>query len=238
MAHRLEGQSLYVMDVCPEIPRRPDRCSADRGAGGLLIRLARHGESSWNVAGRIQGQSDDPVLTPRGHDQARLLARQVAGRRVRRILSSDLRRATQTAELISRATGVPVVTDRRLRERAMGVLEGAPRHLATPALCGLSAGRVHAASARPPGGESLRDLHARAAAFLADRVAGDMADGVADGDTVIVAHGGTIRMLAAILTGTSLEAMAWEPVTNASIRDVAPEHPWNRSPVHCTGGAS
>lgn len=194
-----------------------------------MIRLARHGESTWNLLDRIQGHADAPVLTARGRAQAHDLARQLAGRPVAQIFSSDLRRAALTAAAISDATGVVVVTDQRLRERAMGALEGAPRHCAIAAVSGLSGGQVLDASARPPGGESLHQLHARVVAFLSDHgisTGGDAVDSPGrhlpppTGDTVIVAHGGTVRMLVAALGGMVVEAMSWEPVPNATVRDI------------------
>ncbi len=63
----------------------------------------------------------------------------------------------------------------------------------------------------PKGGESVRDLYRRAAAFC-----NDLDDAIADG-VVVVAHGGTLRVLHAYLCGVPVEEMSWEPLENAKI---------------------
>jgi len=64
------------------------------------ICLLRHGETEWNVAGRLQGSLDSP-LTPLGREQARrlgaVLARRLGGDRVPRMQTSPLGRAQETA---------------------------------------------------------------------------------------------------------------------------------------------
>jgi broad specificity phosphatase PhoE len=80
--------------------------------------LVRHGESTWNAERRWAGQAD-PVLTDRGRLQARELAERLADVDVDVIVSSDLRRAGETARVISQAWGGPnPIGDARLRERS------------------------------------------------------------------------------------------------------------------------
>jgi broad specificity phosphatase PhoE len=90
-------------------------------------------------------------------------------------------------------------------------------------MSGIVSGRVVDVDARAPGGESLRDLSWRLGEF-----AGwlgqlpELGDGTGDtraaGDVVIVAHGGSIRALAAHLGGSALDRRLWDPVPNCSIR--------------------
>ncbi|WP_339058409.1 2,3-diphosphoglycerate-dependent phosphoglycerate mutase GpmB [Candidatus Regiella endosymbiont of Tuberolachnus salignus] len=90
----------------------------------LQVYLVRHGETQWNVAQRIQGQSDSP-LTLEGERQAKLVANRVKIEKITHIISSDLNRAKQTAEIIAAACGgLQITTDSRLQELDMGVLEG------------------------------------------------------------------------------------------------------------------
>ncbi len=173
--------------------------------------LVRHGESSWNTLGLAQGRGDQARLTRRGRRQAAPAAGQFRGCPVRALYSSDLRRALQTAAAFSDVLGLPVRADARLRERSLGVLEGAPSTAISPAVTGLGDGRVADPDARPAGGESVRDLYRRAAAFC-----NDLDDAIADA-VVVVAHGGTLRVLHAYLNGVPVEEMRWEPLENARI---------------------
>jgi broad specificity phosphatase PhoE len=89
-----------------------------------LIYLIRHGVTDWNYAGRVQGRSDIP-LAPEGERQAEAAAERLAGEPCDAIYSSPLRRAYQTAQIISRRIGHRhVITDSRLVERDMGEAEG------------------------------------------------------------------------------------------------------------------
>ncbi len=85
--------------------------------------VVRHGQTTWNKEGRWQGHFDSP-LTPRGLAQAEALARRLVNQRFSALYSSDLGRATQTAQIISAATGRGVVCDARLRERNLGIFQG------------------------------------------------------------------------------------------------------------------
>lgn len=85
--------------------------------------VARHGRTGWNLAGRYQGHADTD-LDEEGRDQARRLAAELAGRAVDRLVSSDLRRARDTAGPLGEALGVRVRTDARLREVDVGAWEG------------------------------------------------------------------------------------------------------------------
>lgn len=152
--------------------------------------LLRHGETSWNVEGRYQGHLDSP-LTPRGESQARVLARRLAGVKFGALYSSDLGRASRTADIIAQATGHEVRPDPRLRERHLGIFQGLLKSEIKQKLAGeyrlfKSAGPDHAM----PGGESARQSAERCLACLeeiASRHAGET--------IVVVAHGGTISVL-------------------------------------------
>jgi probable phosphoglycerate mutase len=89
-----------------------------------IIALVRHGVTVWNQDGRIQGQLDTD-LHEEGRIQAAKLAKRIHKADWDLIISSDLRRAAETADIISDLTGIPVVhRDERLRESALGELEG------------------------------------------------------------------------------------------------------------------
>ena len=87
--------------------------------------IFRHGQTIWNAEGRPQGQSEYPVpLTITGQQQAQALAEKLADKKIKLIISSDLLRAKQTAEIVAKTLKVPVKLDARLREVDYGILNG------------------------------------------------------------------------------------------------------------------
>ncbi len=180
--------------------------------------LVRHGESTWNTAGLAQGHNDEAELTERGLRQASSAAAQFGYRPVRAIYASDLRRAQQTAAAFAAVLGLPVQPDRRLRERSLGVHEGRPHALIGPAVTGLADGLVIDPDRRPQNGESVRDLYLRVATFCDQLAASVAAAGpVTSGDVLVIAHGGTVRVLDAYIHGVPVDQMTWRPVDNAAI---------------------
>jgi probable phosphoglycerate mutase len=177
-----------------------------------VLWLVRHGESTWNARGLAQGHDDQARLTSRGLRQARAVAVHLRARPIRALYSSDLRRALQTAAPLASALGLTVTRDARLRERCLGAAEGTAVASISPAVSGISDGRVVNPDACPDGGESLRDFYRRVARFT-----GDLADAGRAGEVAIVAHGGTLRMLTACRQGVPVEEMTWGPLANATV---------------------
>lgn len=85
--------------------------------------LVRHGQTTSNMEGRVQGHSESP-LTELGVRQARSTAEALVGRGIQRVYSSDLGRAAQTARIIGERIGLEPELDPRLREVCFGELEG------------------------------------------------------------------------------------------------------------------
>ena len=85
--------------------------------------LIRHGQSAGNAEGRFGGHSPTP-LSELGMKQAQAAARALEKEGITAIYSSDLFRAVQTAEPLSKLTGIEIVTTPAFRERNVGVLEG------------------------------------------------------------------------------------------------------------------
>src|SRR5690625_7242468 len=90
---------------------------------GPTIIFWRHGQTDYNAAGRLQGQSDIELNTT-GVRQAVLAAPRIAELGPTRIISSDLKRAMRTAEVLGALTGLSVEPAPRLRERSFGVRAG------------------------------------------------------------------------------------------------------------------
>lgn len=83
----------------------------------------RHGQTDWNVEGRIQGHTDTP-LNPTGIAQAHSAAIKLAGEPITRIISSPLVRALKTAAITAETIKLPVHIDSLLMERTFGSIEG------------------------------------------------------------------------------------------------------------------
>ncbi len=83
--------------------------------------LVRHGESDINVAGLLSHDIDNNSLTERGKKQAERTAHQLAGLKIDRIISSPVKRAAETAEIISRIINVDVVYNDELKEIDLGM---------------------------------------------------------------------------------------------------------------------
>lgn len=178
--------------------------------------LVRHGQSSWNALGWAQGQSDDARLTRFGHQQARHCLDSLRREAIEAVYSSDLLRARQTASIIAQGLGCDVLTDERLRERRFGTAEGSRLTDLGPGTTGIVDGRVVDINARAHGGESLQDLYLRCSDFLAW-----LARRRHQQDVVVVAHGGSIRMLQAAASRNEIVDMRWDAVANASISRLA-----------------
>lgn len=127
------------------MPDRPD----------FHLLLLRHGQTDANAAGVLQGHQPVP-LNALGHRQAERLAARVARHRPRvgALLSSDLRRAVQTAEPVSAACGLSPVYDARWRERGFGQMEG-------QTVGEREMWRAAHGDSDPPGGESVAAFRER-----------------------------------------------------------------------------
>jgi broad specificity phosphatase PhoE len=89
--------------------------------------LIRHAQSEWNALGRWQGLAD-PDLSELGRTEATVVAARLAGLGLRRVISSDLRRAAQTADIIAETLGTgPIERMSALREIDVGRWSGLTR---------------------------------------------------------------------------------------------------------------
>jgi broad specificity phosphatase PhoE len=126
------------------------------------IVLVRHGATDWNLQGRCQGSSDRE-LSEAGIRQAGQIADLLGTEEISAVYSSQLRRALQTAELISRRHDLPVLIEEDLRELDHGELEGLTfNEIKSRYAEFLIRWRSEPADIRVPGGERLTDVAERA----------------------------------------------------------------------------
>ena len=167
--------------------------------------LVRHGESSWNAIGRLQGQADAP-LSDRGRRQALALRHTLAALPPLAVATSDLSRARDTAVLAGYEGGEE---DARWRERSLGAWEGRLE------------GEVPGDELRafregdhvPDGGEPWSALQARV---------GEALDGLAarGGSWLVFTHGGCVRAAVAHLTGADHRTIAGPGNTSLTLLEV------------------
>ena len=169
----------------------------------------RHGESEANRDRVFSGHQDVP-LTAKGESQAReaglKIEQALGGQPLDRVLSSDLQRAVRTAELAIQAANLlhPIQQTEALRERNLGDWQG--QSIDELKAQG-SRSVLHQWTGRAPGGESLAELAHRSLTFLApldDKPA-----------TLLVGHGGLIRVLLGLLDGTERTAIGTVDIPNA-----------------------
>jgi broad specificity phosphatase PhoE len=166
----------------------------------LVIYLARHGQTEFNRENRFCGQTDSP-LTREGIDEAhrngRALREHLGDRGALRLVSSPLARALETAGIIRSElgrSGLPIETDRRLREISFGAWEGLTVDEIKARYADDWQRRVadkwnHA----PPGGESYAMLARRVGTWL----------GEAQGAQLVVTHGAVDRIVRGLYAGLS-----------------------------------
>lgn len=170
----------------------------------------RHGETEWNVCGRIQGQGGNPGLNSEGRQQIQTLAATLSKELVHAIYSSDLLRARDSAEIIASQLGLPVILQPGLRERSAGVLEGLTAYEAKqtfPEAWQILASKDSKAKV-PGGGESLEEVQQRVVATI------EAIHSEHQGETVvIVMHGGALHAVHRHVANYSYKA----PFVNASL---------------------
>ncbi|KGI68988.1 histidine phosphatase family protein [Mycolicibacterium rufum] len=162
--------------------------------------MLRHGQTEFNAGSRMQGQLDTD-LSDLGREQAVAAAEVLAKRQPLLIISSDLRRALDTAVALGDRCGQPVNIDARLRETHLGDWQGMTHLEVDDVAPGARLAWREDARWAPHGGESRVDVADRSLPLVRELVAGQPEWGVEDPDrpVVLVAHGGLIAALTAAL---------------------------------------
>jgi probable phosphoglycerate mutase len=156
------------------------------GQAAMKVFCVRHGETMFNLAGRIQGQFDSE-LSPLGRRQCQAVAEALGQVECDALISSPLARARESAQRIADELGLAVGIEPRLMEINAGIFQGhcwAEIDQQFPA--DAARWRTQDPDYRIPDGESRRDLMDRAgAAFEAIR-------GSNYRSAIVVAHGGSL----------------------------------------------
>ncbi len=171
--------------------------------------ILRHGQTEWNLLKKYQGQMDSP-LTTLGQAQAtmqgEILQAHLAGRTLP-AYASPLRRAAHTAELALLPLGQQARHDSRLKEVHFGAWEGKTY---VEVFGSDDIDRTKDRFARyfgSPAGENYDDISSRCRAFLNDL----------DGESIVVTHGITSRILRGIWLGLKPESMLDLPISQGCV---------------------
>ena len=149
-----------------------------------MIYIIRHGQTDWNIEHRTQGQTDI-ALNINGIKQAELITRKIANLKIDNIISSDLKRAYMTAQIINKKFNKNIKTDKRLREFCFGTLEGITRDKITQEIWDdFNKNPKHFNA------ETKEEIFNRIKSFINDIKSNNI-----NKNTLVVTHGGPIRMI-------------------------------------------
>lgn len=183
----------------------------------MRLLIARHGQTDWNIEPmRCQGWIDTD-LNDTGKIQAEAIARQLRAEKISRIFTSHLKRALQTAEIISSRLDIPYTVDPRLAEAKKGDWQGKtfneiekeypdlwPKWLQSPF------------SAPIPGGESVQEAVQRLAMTIKEIFDSE------DDDVLVITHGNLISAMRCMNSGESFDCFHEFHPQNGQIFEVDP----------------
>ena len=176
------------------------------------IFIARHGETVFNAAGRMQGDTHDTPLTRAGFAQAdamgSALASYLGTRQSLRLYSSPSGRALQTLAIIAEHVGEDwhdATHDARLQEINVGDWGGRTYAQIIAEQGDIVDRAVGLFTVRPPNGEWYDDIAARLSRWIADTQSDR-------GDRLVIMHGMSARVLRGILLGLPVDPVWKAPI--------------------------
>ena len=172
----------------------------------MMLYVARHGQTQWNLENKVCGRTDLP-LTEVGLEQARLLAERARDLKIDVIISSPMLRARQTVAPTAALHGLEILVDDRLIEQDYGVYEGISRFDE-----GFLANKRHFAY-RYPGGESMMDVAHRVYGLLEE-----IRESYAGKNVLLVCHGGVCRVIRTYFEDMTNEEYFRYSEENAAVR--------------------
>ena len=157
--------------------------------------LVRHGQSEWNALGKWTGWQDIP-LTDQGKQEAREAAKSLEGLTFHKAYTSNLTRAQQTLAEIKdhlHHAELETIAHEALNERDYGDYTGMNKWEAKEQMGDEAFTKLRRSWDHPvPGGETLKDVHARAIPYYEQHILADLKQGR---NIIVAAHGNTLRAL-------------------------------------------
>lgn len=175
----------------------------------MKIYIIRHGETDWNKVRRLQGHSDIP-LNEEGRRLARITGEALSSVNFRRIYTSPLQRAKETAMLVKGDRQIDVIEDERLQEISFGIYEGhccAKDNYEIPDPDFMNFFTQPDQYHPPEGAESIEELCARTTDFLQELV--HITQYGAEDAILLSTHGAALRGLLSSVEKTDI-AHFWQ----------------------------
>lgn len=182
----------------------------------MKLFLIRHGQTEWNVKGKIQG-SYDSELNDTGITQAYELSKKIieSDYKFSKIYSSQQKRALKTAQILSEATNVECIPMKGLEEINLGEWEGLswtevqeryPREF--------EEWQMNLRYTKSPKGESYQDMTERALTAI-HKIINENSN-----DVAIVTHSAVIMCLQCYITNTPFDKMMKFKADNTAITEI------------------
>lgn len=171
----------------------------------LHLYIIRHGETEWNTEKRMQGRLDSD-LTEKGRNDAQLLGERLKDTVFERIISSPSQRTLDTAKHICGKRDIPIETDERLMEIALGAWQGKTEDEIKelfPSQYDLYWNQPHMYENAE--GERFIDVMDRVASFLEELI-----DTTPLGNVLVVTHGVVLKTLYLLCRNASIDQL-WDP---------------------------
>jgi broad specificity phosphatase PhoE len=185
----------------------------------MKLFLIRHGQTHWNLKGKIQG-SCDIELDDTGINQAKELSNKVLEENYRfsKIYSSSQRRAIKTSEILSEATKLEFIPIKGLEEINLGEWEGLSwAEVKEKYPIEYEEWYINRRYTKPPKGEAYQDMLERALTAIY-KIISENCD-----DVVIVTHSAVIMCLQCYITNTTFDEMMKFKTDNTAITEIDSE---------------
>jgi broad specificity phosphatase PhoE len=185
-------------------------------ASPRIIYLLRHGQSTFNVEGRLPGQLDGVVLTDEGRRQAYRAAVALSGVPLATVIASPLERALETAQIVAKGGGLDVRVDARLKDTDVGGWAGqkiGDLEKNDPTWKAF----VEHPDKPPPGVESLAQVQQRAVAVVEEL----KRDASVGNFVALVSHADVVKLILAHYMRMHIYAVRYVAIGTASISALA-----------------
>jgi len=222
IVHKETGKQHYFGGDYDKFPDDIDSFLSKTENDSIDLTIIRHAETDDNKAKKFSGWTDRGI-NEAGRKQTQEAATVLQKGEYDLIISSDLKRSKETAEIIADKLNLPVKIDPRIKERYFGVLDGLTWEEFAKKYPDAASKNYENYQPELPEGESIPDVEKRIKAFLAD-----IKREYAGKKVILVTHTGVIRILQRILQGKSAEETRIKNLGNCEMIGVIvkPEGGW------------